>query len=128
MAWPVEITEEDRTEAARLVASGYRPTSNKYRHLSRIDREDWRERMADFQTGGFSGCKTKNREDGLRWVAGLADGAGDFYRRVISEDRTEASHGVFRAVKQVLTTKGASHGWGLCNDYLPMLEKSDVLN
>lgn len=111
---------DSEAEGRRLVESGYRATSNKYRMASRLDRPDWREAMADYQTGGFPGDKAKNRADGMRWVAGLGSGAADFYRRVISKDTLcDLPDAVFRVVRAA-----GSHGWGGCDEYLEIVPPS----
>lgn len=87
---------------AVLVRSGYRSTSNKFRHASRIDRPDWKEVMAAGHPGGMG------------WVAGLGVGAADQYRRCYTKDTLE---GLPDEVFQVVRRAG-SHGWGGLSEYV----------
>lgn len=89
--------------------------------LSRIDRADWREAMADHQTGGFPGDAQANKDAGLKWVRGLGSGAADYYRRILSADKIEVTPGVFAAVKAQLRKTGAGSGWGLCDEFVPVI-------
>lgn len=115
----MELTHEDSHQAQQLIEQGYRIVSNRHRMISRIDRPDWKEAMADYHTGGFPGDKQRNREAGLRWVNGLRDGAADFYRRVISKDKITVRPGVLMVMRSMLRNMGAAYGWGGLNEYIP---------
>lgn len=61
-----------------MIASGYCRTSNNYKRVSRIDREDWREVLAlDYSSNDPTG-------DGM--ARALGDRSGDYYRRGFSKD------------------------------------------
>jgi hypothetical protein len=71
------ITRDD------YIKAGYRITSRKYGSVSRIDREDWKEYMAEQHAPW-------DIEEGRRWVKGLGDRvAADHYRRVYSKDHID---------------------------------------
>lgn len=72
------------TEAERLVRSGYRQTSSRFRLASRIDRPDWKEHMASKHAPWCA-------EEGMRWVELLGASAADHYRRVYSRDQIEVT-------------------------------------
>ena len=55
----------------KLRREGYARVSNKYGHVSRIDRPDWREHMAVGNTA---------------WLEALGNRAADHYRRCFSKD------------------------------------------
>jgi len=95
----VTISPVEEAEAARLVASGYFPISNRHRILARIDRADWQVRMAARHAPW-------SRAEGEGWVGALGHGAGDQYRRVYSTDRVTVSAGVFAAVKALSRRAG----------------------
>jgi hypothetical protein len=59
---------------------------------------------------------------GMEWVIGLRDGAADFYRTVLSEDSITVDQEIYDEIKRRLRDVGASHGWGQCNDYLPVID------
>jgi hypothetical protein len=60
---------------------GYCVTSRKFKHVSRLDRPDWKEHMA-IRHSPWS------MKEGLSWVKCLGErGAEDHYRRVYSKDR-----------------------------------------
>lgn len=81
MARKKQETAEE--EAIRLMAKGYRRTSNKHCILSRVDRWDWQ-------------MVIKDRSNPLIL---LCNGhAADHYRRVFSEDKITVSHEVARRV------------------------------
>ena len=89
---PSEPTDENRAEAARLVAMGYRRTSNSARMVSRIDRPDWvvflarqmRRAPADFYVPG-------EPHPAANWC--------DHYRRVYSSDKVrDLKPEVFRLI------------------------------
>lgn len=63
---------------AQLIAAGYCRVSNKYLHLSRIDRPDWREYLAEQH------APRDPDGQGMRWS--LSSGMGNFYRRGESKD------------------------------------------
>lgn len=73
-------------EALRLAAMGYRRTSNRHRMVSRVDRPDWREYMAQQHAPWDA---ERGTQDGPRWVRCLGEGAADHYRRTHSEDNLE---------------------------------------
>lgn len=62
-----------------IINSGYRVVSRKHRCVARVDREDWKEFMAQKHSPW-------RIEEGRKWVECLAGGAADFYRRVYSKD------------------------------------------
>ena len=65
------------------VAEGYRITSRKYGIISRIDRDDWKDYMAEQHAPW-------DIEEGRKWVRLLGDRtAADHYRRVYSKDNIE---------------------------------------
>lgn len=75
------VSMEDRKKK-KLSAQGYAVTSRKHRMVSRIDRPDWREHMAQ------SACPWDAKGEGMAWVAALGRaGAADHYRRCYSKDR-----------------------------------------
>lgn len=78
--------------AEDLMAKGYRRTSNKFCHLSRVDREDWKEHMAQNHAPW-------DIQEGRDWVKAVGPGANDFYRRVISNDTITVPREVSRHVK-----------------------------
>jgi len=67
--------------ARNLAEEGYCITSRKHNMAARIDRQDWREYMAQMHT------PWDPRGEGRDWVVGLSAGAADFYRRVYSKDK-----------------------------------------
>lgn len=105
----------DAAKAQALIDAGYRSVSNAYRHVSRIDREDWREHMARCHVDGFPGDPAANFQLGMRWATGLGLQAGDFYRRVVSRDVIE---NVPPAIYNLVRAAGA----GL-NEYRPACGK-----
>ena len=112
---------EVEAEAMRLIASGYRPVSRRFRHLSRIDRPDWRECMAHDQTDGFPGCAEENFAEGMAWVDDMRSGAGDHYRRVYSKDMLrDVPQDVFDAVRRA----GPDYGMGGRETYVPLAQVS----
>jgi hypothetical protein len=85
------VTDEDRQEAARLKALGYRRTSNRYGMLSRIDRPDWLTVLAIHM----------RRSPATFYVPGQDHPEGswcDHYRRVLSKDKIEVSQAISRLV------------------------------
>lgn len=68
-----------KTSGEDLASLGYRRTSRKFGHVSRVDREDWKEYMAEKHSPW-------SKEEGLRWVECLGTGAADHYRRCYSKD------------------------------------------
>lgn len=83
--------DDNKNQAACFTAMGYRRTSNRFGHLSRIDRPDWKEHMAQRHSPW-------SKEEGRAWVRALGDGASDHYRRVFSKDTREVSREVARLV------------------------------
>lgn len=69
----------------QLKAKGYARTSNRHRMVSRIDRADWREHMAERAYPAKYGHADKGRA----WVKAMGVRAGDQYRRVYTEDTIE---------------------------------------
>jgi hypothetical protein len=118
VAWANAHSQEDdflaQQEAERLYASGYCPTSNRYRMASRLDRPDWKEHMSAQRVEGFPGDMDIHLKDAMDWANGLGDGAADFYRRVHSKDTLrDIPEDVFRRLKKL--TQGS--GWGGLNEY-----------
>jgi hypothetical protein len=102
-------------EARRLLASGYRATSNKYRMISRIDREDWEEYMASLYCKGWPD-QEKGMQAGREWVKALGPSAGDHYRRCMSTDVvSDVDSEIFWRVR-----KGSSFSERQLCEYLPM--------
>jgi len=80
--------------AQKLIASGYRATSNRYKMVARLDRPDWREHMA-IRHSPWS------LEEGMKWVNCLGHSATEHYLRVYSRDRLEGlPRNVFDAIKK----------------------------
>ena len=76
------MTDDPKSEAAQLIAAGYRRTSNKYRMVSRIDRPDWLVVLA----------KELRRSPAEFYAPGEPDPAEtwcDYYRRCLSRDTLE---------------------------------------
>lgn len=73
-----------RVDVETLLAQGYAITSRAYGIASRLDRPDWRERMAkEHAPWDWQG-------EGMSWVHALGDsGAANHYRRVYSTDKIE---------------------------------------
>jgi hypothetical protein len=64
-----------------LKRKGYCVTSNKYGIVSRLDRADWKEHLAQKH------APWDPAGQGMRWIEGIGDrGAADFYRRCNSAD------------------------------------------
>lgn len=102
----VHVTDEI-SEARRLYASGYCPTSGRYLMASRIDRPDWKEFMADAHPGGMS------------WVDALGDAAGDQFRRIYSRDKITLDAKTYQELKRL--TPG--YGRGGVNEYREVVER-----
>lgn len=93
---PTPPTDEDRKEAERLRALGYRRTSSKHKLLSRIDRADWvtvlaahlRRAPADLYilSQNLGAGYTMSDTPSGQWC--------DYYRRVLSNDSVEVSRAV----------------------------------
>jgi len=62
-----------------LKSLGYCRVSNRYRMVSRVDRHDWKEYMAQQHTPW-------DHELGMQWVEGIGNAAADHYRRCYSKD------------------------------------------
>lgn len=89
MLSPEDLLASQHAEAARLAASGYRCISRRHRMAARLDRPDWRRHMAEEHTRGFRWPAERRLAEGMRWVELLGDAnASDYYRRVVSQDRT----------------------------------------
>lgn len=76
--------------AAFLAAKGYRRVSKRFGILARIDREDWREFMAQKH------APWDPAGEGMGWAS--SDGMEDFYRRVHSKDTRTVSSAIARLV------------------------------
>ena len=115
------MSEDVEAEALRLIDSGYRAVSNRYRMVSRIDRPDWLAHMAFSHTEGFPGSDLENLRQGFNWVAGLGEEAcADHYRRCYSRDKlSDLNQRVFDLIRRA----GNGHGWGGSAKYLPLIEK-----
>lgn len=79
--------------AQKLVDRGYRRVSNTHKHLSRIDRPDWREHMAITHSPW-------SIDEGMAWVHCLGSGAADHYRRCHSGDVITVTEKTYRMVPQ----------------------------
>lgn len=75
------------SDAKDLRAQGYRRTSNRHHLVSRIDRPDWAEALAEYMHQG------RDKADEYR-TANWAD----FYRRVLSNDTLTVSAYTAKAV------------------------------
>lgn len=73
---------EHEEYAAKLIASGYRATSNKYKMVSRLDRADWRDYMARKHAPW-------DIDEGYKWIGAMGSYAIEFYHRVYSRDTIE---------------------------------------
>lgn len=72
------VTRED------YVNAGYRVVSRKYGMISRIDRDDWQEYMAEKH------APWDPQGQGMRWIKALGPHhAADHYRRCYSKDTLE---------------------------------------
>lgn len=67
------------SDTEKLIKAGYARVSNAHRHVSRIDRKDWKEHMASTHPGGM--------DEGMAWVKALGRHASDHYRRCHSKDQ-----------------------------------------
>lgn len=65
-----------------LIDKGYCVTSRRFGIVSKIDRSDWKEYMAEKHSPW-------SVEEGLRWVECLGNDAEDHYRRCYSQDQIE---------------------------------------
>lgn len=73
-----------------LLKSGYAKVSNTHRIVSRIDREDWREHMAQEHTPW-------NPKVGIEWIESMGPRlAADQYRRCYSKDTRVVSSQEFK--------------------------------
>src|SRR5687767_14849981 len=77
MKWIKNVLPMSSYSAEQLIDMGYRRVSNSARHISRVDREDWKEYMA-LQS-------SRSLKEGLEWVNGM-DCPEDHYRRVYAKD------------------------------------------
>ena len=88
---------EAQKQAKELMAKGYRRTSNKYRMITRIDREDWMHFLAEKMPGScVADFMVKSGPDAGKpsplWE--------DHYRRVYSKDSIEnVAPGVFKWIE-----------------------------
>ena len=94
------MTPLTEAEVKNLVLQGYCRTSLRHGLVSRIDRPDWKERMAK-QHAPWS------HEEGLTWVRNMGSGAEDQYRRMYSRDTLE----VGKAVNQFPPSGGTVTGY-----------------
>jgi len=84
----------------KLINQGYRRTSNRHCLVSRVDRPDWRDVMAqDHAPWDWTG-------QGRSWVNNLGAGASDFYRRCLSKDTIKVDPEVSRLMP--------TSGWDTC--------------
>lgn len=70
----------------QLIAQGYRRVSRKFGIVARVDREDWREYMAEQHAPW-------DIQQGRKWVKLLGKNAADYYRRCLSNDKLEIGEG-----------------------------------
>lgn len=78
----LQITDEHRAEAQRLIGMGYRRTSNKYLMVSRIDRPDWVTVLAQhLKRSPAELYEIGAPSPAARWCG--------FYRSVLSKDSLE---------------------------------------
>ena len=84
--------ETARGIAAELMEQGYRRTSNAYCHVSRIDRDDWLDVLAEHRR-----CSRADfyNVDG----SGIGDNHRDHYVRCFSKDNHTVAPEVIRHVK-----------------------------
>jgi len=78
-----------------LIKKGYRRVSNKFGHVARIDRPDWREHMAE------RNAPWDPKGQGMEWVRLLEKTPGsaeDHYRRCYSKDVLVLSPGQAKRV------------------------------
>lgn len=74
------MTPTDTSNTPDYVKQGYRIVSRKYGTIARIDRDDWKEFMAQEHAPW-------DIEEGRKWVRTMGDrSAADHYRRVYSKD------------------------------------------
>lgn len=79
--------------AKQYVDEGYRVTSNKHRMISRIDRFDWVEIMANDH------APWDPEGQGMKWVHSMGPlAAADHYRRVYSRDTLTVSAAIVKAM------------------------------
>lgn len=78
--------------AKELMGQGYRRVSSKSGVLSRVDVEDWKNKMSNDHAPW-------SKEEGDRWVMILGDSAADHYRRVYSNDKIQVPLEVSKNVK-----------------------------
>lgn len=78
--------------AMALAAMGYRRTSNRHCLVSRVDRPDWREHMAQKH------APWDPEGQGVAWVKCLGKGAADHYRRCYSNDTMTVGPEVSRRI------------------------------
>jgi hypothetical protein len=89
----------------KLMALGYRRTSNAFGIVSRIDREDWKEHMA-IRHSPWS------LEEGMEWIKCLGESsAEDHYRRCYSKDNIEFGKRLAYKVKHIESSNGAPTGY-----------------
>lgn len=90
-----EYTEKEiylhKKKAKELMDKGYRKVSVKHCVLSRIDKTNWREIMAE-EYAPWS------KEEGEHWVRIMGKAAADHYRRVYSNDKISITLEVARWV------------------------------
>ena len=86
------------TTAKDYIGAGYRVTSKRHRMVSRIDRDDWQEYMAEQHAPW-------DIEEGRKWVRTLGGrAAADHYRRVYSKDELTVS---LKLIKLIPNSNGS---------------------
>lgn len=87
--------EEAVRQAFRLFHSGYRPISRKHCIIARLDREDWREHMAE-QHMPWS------KEKGLHWVACLGEkSAESHYLLCYTKEKLTVSGDIYTNIRKL---------------------------
>jgi len=76
--------------AQELIAKGYRRVSSRHRIVTRIDREDWKERLAADLGRSVADLYIMGSNGGVPVVGRAVAGQWcDYYRRVMSRDKIE---------------------------------------
>jgi hypothetical protein len=94
------MPERNQHDAAWYVSRGYRRVSCKYRMVARIDREDWREYLANrLQRTVAELCLVGKAGGGWQVGSDVTSMWRDHYRRCYSKDTIEGLHSdVFRQI------------------------------
>lgn len=90
---PTQSRNPEICLAEALRRAGYCITSHKHRHVSRIDRPDWREYLA------VQHAPWDPEGEGMAWVTHMGARAGDQYRRVHSRDSLVVSEETVRLLQ-----------------------------